>query len=372
MPISATQPASDQIEVSLFGPGNGECVLVHAGNGDWLVVDSCRDSRTREQPALSYLRNIGVDPEVAVRLVVATHWHDDHIGGLSQVVRECVSAKFACSVAVRAREFQAFLNLRRSDELVEPTNIDELDRTFEVLQTRMEGNPPFPPLCFASALRDIWHRDPHPGTVGAEVVALTPSSATELFAFQGLESLMPTAGSDRKPIAQRNENATSVALWVRVGQSSVLLGSDLQETGHPHTGWSEVADAHPARLGRAVLFKVAHHGSQNGDSPEVWTRLLDDPRVAIVTPFRRSHLPTVEDRARICGAATSAFVTADPDATLGPRLPRTVAAAARSHTVMLQEAEGATGQIRARWSATGGAITIDLGPPARNLCQSGS
>ncbi len=34
-------PEPDEIEVSLIGPGYGESVLVHLGDGEWVVADSC-------------------------------------------------------------------------------------------------------------------------------------------------------------------------------------------------------------------------------------------------------------------------------------------------------------------------------------------
>jgi hypothetical protein len=37
-----SRPADDQIEVSLFGPGYGECCLIHIGNGKWIVVEPIR------------------------------------------------------------------------------------------------------------------------------------------------------------------------------------------------------------------------------------------------------------------------------------------------------------------------------------------
>ena len=104
MPDLATPPHADEVEVSLFGPGFGECILVHLGSGNWLLVDSCFDQRRRVQPALAYLRRIGHDPASTVRLVVATHWHDDHIRGLTEVVRTCEAADFYCSSALRPTE----------------------------------------------------------------------------------------------------------------------------------------------------------------------------------------------------------------------------------------------------------------------------
>ena len=67
-----TGPRPDEIEVSLLGPGYGESVVVHLGDGEWMVVDSCT-GRDGEPAALKYLDRIGVDPGSAVRMIVATH-----------------------------------------------------------------------------------------------------------------------------------------------------------------------------------------------------------------------------------------------------------------------------------------------------------
>lgn len=34
-------PATDEIELTLFGPGYGEAIAVHLGEGAWLLVDPC-------------------------------------------------------------------------------------------------------------------------------------------------------------------------------------------------------------------------------------------------------------------------------------------------------------------------------------------
>lgn len=95
----------DEFEVSLFGPGYGESALIHLGANEWVVVDSCSNNQSGVTAPLDYLRRIGVDPARAVRVIVATHWHDDHVRGLSNVVRSCVDAHFVCASALTEREF---------------------------------------------------------------------------------------------------------------------------------------------------------------------------------------------------------------------------------------------------------------------------
>ena len=86
-------PVGDEFEVSVFGPGVGESVVVHTGGGRWIVIDACEDSRSGTVAPLAYLRNMGLDVAECVDWVVATHAHDDHISGFGRVVIECSNAQ---------------------------------------------------------------------------------------------------------------------------------------------------------------------------------------------------------------------------------------------------------------------------------------
>jgi len=108
-------PASHELEVSLFGPGYGECVLVHLGSGEWLIIDSCINQYNGGNPALDYLKSLGIDPNEAVKLIVASHWDDDHVRGLSGILEECREASFVRSLAL---DNMAFI------ELVESAGVD--------------------------------------------------------------------------------------------------------------------------------------------------------------------------------------------------------------------------------------------------------
>ena len=33
------KPQPDQVEISIFGPGYGECILIHCGNDEWIISD---------------------------------------------------------------------------------------------------------------------------------------------------------------------------------------------------------------------------------------------------------------------------------------------------------------------------------------------
>ena len=91
-------PGKNEFEITLFGPGYGESVVLHVGNGAWIVVDSCID-KENTPVAIHYLNRLGVDPAEAVTLVVATHWHDDHIRGMARLVAACTNANEVWSLS---------------------------------------------------------------------------------------------------------------------------------------------------------------------------------------------------------------------------------------------------------------------------------
>src|SRR5262249_5500474 len=53
-------PHPDQIEICIFGPNYGECIVRHLV-GNWVVLDSCLYTPTTEPVALAYLRALGID-----------------------------------------------------------------------------------------------------------------------------------------------------------------------------------------------------------------------------------------------------------------------------------------------------------------------
>ena len=96
-------PAADEIEVTLFGPGYGEAIAVHLGEGAWLLVDSCIDPESKAPASGTYLEQIGIDAG-QVRAIVASHWHDDHVRGISQLAAKYPKADFVISAVFNNKE----------------------------------------------------------------------------------------------------------------------------------------------------------------------------------------------------------------------------------------------------------------------------
>jgi metal-dependent hydrolase (beta-lactamase superfamily II) len=65
------------------------------------------DTTTGRPASLQYFDAISVSAKEAVRLIVVSHWHDDHVRGLAEVVSSCPSATVCCSSALTQKEFLA-------------------------------------------------------------------------------------------------------------------------------------------------------------------------------------------------------------------------------------------------------------------------
>ena len=287
-----TAPRSDEIEISVFGPGFGECIVAHVGAGRWLIVDSCLDRAKKKPVALAYFDEIGVDPST-VELVLATHWHDDHVAGIDEVVGACTNAKFWCPAALRSREF---LQLLEIDLKRKGLKFSRGVKYIGTLVGKIDFN-------FGLASTRIFQARVSTGScdVPVEAWALSPSQAELFVAIQNIGEIIDTTGPETT-IPDRNPNHSSVAVGLIIGDVRVLLGADLEETGDPKHGWSAVvASTTRPNPFHADLFKIPHHGSITGHCPAAWTELTDGHPTTATTPYRIGDniLPQPSDVNRI-------------------------------------------------------------------------
>lgn len=341
-----TPPQPDEFEFTLFGPGFGECAVVHLGANVWMVVDSCIDSSTGEQAAISYLKNMKLEPENCVRRIVATHWHDDHIRGMSELVRTCVAAQFCCPASFTSKEFQSFTSaLNQRQMTAGSSGAREVHRVFDILIDRKRSAYLAVPnrVLFAPDKNETGH-----GQV-VEVKSLSPSDRqVELFYGRLGQQIEPSLPKTR--IISEEPNDLSVVIWIQVGNLRALLGADLEETGDERAGWSAILRSEECPNVAADLFKVAHHGSKNGHHPDVWSRLLSPDPFAVLSPWNRGRkLPTPEDIARITKLTRWGFATATSTQPNSSVLrPPVVAKQLKEMGVKLTRAEGRTGAFRLR------------------------
>ena len=221
-----TAPASDEFEISLFGPGYGECLALHLGDGVWMVVDSCVDPRTKQAAALQYLNDIGVNASEAIKLLVLTHWHNDHIRGAAATFRAATSAEVFCSAALDKSEFFELVSASRREERI-ADHIPEFATIFDIL---LERNPGARAGTIGPEYVKAGERiySANPSGHNCSVWVLSPSSATMNVAHLELARLLPKLKLPQPREVGVTPNRLAVALWVEFGNISVLLGSDLR------------------------------------------------------------------------------------------------------------------------------------------------
>ena len=309
-------PPENQIQIVVFGPGFGESILMHLGNRNWIIIDSCLNEE--ESPvALSFLKNLGVNVACEVKLVVATHWHTDHTMGLFQTLSECKKAEFVVSETLKDDNFKAFLKVHNSNSnSSEPTNSDiEVLRCFnEVIYNR--GKSPK----FAKQGQEIWfaskgelkHNKP------VQILALSPSDfqLNEFLLKIGnqmdfMKSKFNTSPVKKKAISLDNENDISIATLVTIGDFSILLGADVEMSNNPTYGWKNIVNNYKRRKPKSNILKVPHHGSKSGHSEEMWEFLLKKNPISILTPWNVAgrSLPTLQDIKRVKSRSDSTYIT---------------------------------------------------------------
>ena len=288
-------PGKNEFELTLLGPGYGESVVLHVGGGVWVIVDSCVDTDGTPQ-ALRSLESIGVDPAETVELIVATHWHDDHIRGISKLVEVCNRAAFCCASVLRHKEF---LTVVGALEGRPPSDRGSGLKEIHSVISRLVQVASKPTLAIAN--RTVFVQG------GCEIRTLSPDDADLIYFLRTIGRLLSGPGRVRIRIPSLSPNDIAVALWVKVKDVAVLLGSDLEKRG-----WTAVLENVARPDGKATVFKVPHHGSGDAHEPDVWKQMLEPDPFAVLTPWRRGNrtLPIQRDVKRILSHTPNAYATA--------------------------------------------------------------
>lgn len=370
---SNTPPSLHEIEISIFGPGIGECIAIHLGDNEWMVVDSCLDRESHQPIALKYLTALGIDVATSVKLFVITHWHDDHLKGAADILAACHDAKFVCSEALRSTEFIQFIRICSTRSLMVSSGVDEFDRIFRELQLRSTGKRPqsVGPDLWAIADRRLLYLPKNNRSFNVEVFALSPSDTAMTLALSEIGQLLPTAGTPKRRAVAQRPNHVSVALWIVIGNLNILLGSDLENHRDKRLGWRAVVLSSNRPSGRAFVVKVPHHGSLNAYYHKMWSEMTTPEAVALLTPFAsgKMPLPSQDGIEKIRSHTSQIYCTGPPQGWRPPRRDSTVDKTVREIARTRRVVHGPIGQVRVRVSPQRGLDdpTIELFGEAQRL-----
>jgi len=298
-------PCSDEIEISMFGSGFGESLVIHIGNNDWMVVDSCQMASTEEPAALCYLKEIGVSPD-NVKIIVASHWDDDHIMGMSEIVKKCSNAEFYISGAVANKKFItiAFEELQANVKEGKKTGINEYYNAFFTLKERKKVPKLVSENCILLKNKD-----------GVSISSLSPSSEV---IGESIKSLIKDIEQNEytTSISAPIPNHTSIVLLIEFGKDGILLGADMEED-RKFKGWSTILNNKLIDRNKSSVYKVAHHGSKTGDHPEIWEDLLQKTPISLIAPWKlpnikTRYLPQADDISRIRNLSSQVYISSPP------------------------------------------------------------
>lgn len=352
-------PDPSELELSVFGPGKGECLVVHFGAGEWMVVDSCLNEQQTKPIAIEYLESLGVDVSKQVRLVLVTHWHDDHIRGVAALLHKASAARFACSAALRKPIFFGMLAANNRIKVVGGNSgVSEFANILSVKTTGPDHWVNEGMLLYSSESR---HQ--------VRVHALSPSARTVTDAIVGFARTIPTISKGIQPFPNVTPNDESIVLLVETKHIHLLLGGDLQRGANSQRGWQAVVASTVRPRLRSCGYKVAHHEADNGDIDAIWTDLNEKNPHVLLTPFAGGPKPRPadDDITRLRTRTNQIYCTVWPikQTPIGRVVDRTMNEVARQRRAIPHRA----GHIRLRAPLAGKVqqIVVDLFSNARRI-----
>lgn len=298
----------DVIESVLIGTGGGygESIVIHLGNNEWMIIDSCKSPDSNDALPIKYLKKRGVDVSKQVKLVLATHWHDDHIRGIASILKECEEAKFSFAVSGDRKKFLAFIGLdsKKESSKVSASSTTEFSECLKIISDRkgtvVQAGPD-------RLIHSISSYD-----IDCKVYTLSPSDFT-LEQFQlNIGALIRDYGKSNRKILTIKPNEQSVVVYVKVNGIAFLLGSDLEISHDARMGWLCILNNSTAIDTKCNLVKIPHHGSENGYLDRLWSELISPMPISKITPWNRNgKLPKQEMIEKYISISNKLFITSD-------------------------------------------------------------
>lgn len=296
------------LNVVVFGPGRGESCVVRLPNGELGVVDGCRKTN---DPTLALLESLR-GPDSRLAFVALTHPHDDHYGGLAELLDRWsgrVGEVWRTVYGPRySEQLLGFVSAQRAGKrglLPDERKLHELRAVLERFQTVRENGTGKLMIVERPMLARTLSGSP-PVTVTAWGPADWDYERHSQALVRAVSALSAPRGDHAPPKVDPNQ--ASGALLVQWGEARVLLAGDLLRGTRPDSGWR----AARSLVGKPVqVVNVAHHASEEAHDEELWGMMA--PQLAIVTPFMGAvgtQPPRPEMIKTLC--ASSAVVITSP------------------------------------------------------------
>ncbi|RYJ44521.1 MBL fold metallo-hydrolase [Flavobacterium beibuense] len=283
-------PNSNEVEVSLIGTGGGygESIVLKLSKNDWIIIDSCINPKNKKPLPLEYLESINVHPE-NIKLIICTHWHDDHIKGLSNILYKSENTSFVTSLVRDLKQFLLFISLDHQKSIKGGMrSTEEFGKCLQILNDRNKK------IDYAIYNQLLYRNIEDKYTF--ELYSLSPSPKT-IDDFQGeISTLIDNYGKRSFRPTYNSPNEKSVALLLKFNDQRIILGSDLEIGNNEEQGWLHIIkNSLVFDNEKAKIFKLPHHGSQNGYHKDLFDKYIDSNPILKLTPWNKNTiLPTAE------------------------------------------------------------------------------
>ena len=238
-------------------------------------------------------------------MILCTHWHDDHIKGMSQLLEECHSANLYFSRATDMRKFLVWLGFDYQ-KLSEKNTIRSTGEFVKCLKIVRDRNLQPVRINADRLLKSI-------PALGVSIYSLSPSDyAIEQYDHE-IGELITGYGNPGRTYELLSPNDKSVVILLEFGAHRAILGADLEVSDDNRKGWLNILD-YSTVIGdrKASLFKISHHGSENGYHERIWTDLLETEPVSKLTPWNLgNNLPDLQ-MLRLYGDKTNQLYITSP------------------------------------------------------------
>jgi beta-lactamase superfamily II metal-dependent hydrolase len=280
--MNFSQPKENEIEISLFGGGNGygESLLIHVAKQKWILIDSALNPKTKRPIIDEYLTKIGTNYDHIVK-IIATHWHDDHIKGLDTVYCESQNAKFYCSDALSGIEFYQLYTTYKDLDL--PNNgLNEIAKLLKSIERNRDYHRTL--KIDQLIMQEIVNN------IGIQIHAISPTDYSILLSRQELLRLFPIEGESITGVKNPKPNRNCIVLMISFREENIILAADIEDENDDRLGWKGILDQSNVLPGKKFnIYKVAHHGSENGYNVNLWDNYLLNP-ISFLTSFVRGRV----------------------------------------------------------------------------------
>lgn len=286
------KPTENELDFCVFGRGFGECIVLGIGE-EYIIVDSFNNPNTHKPIALDYLDAIGISYD-HIKDVIISHWHTDHIAGISTILEASQDAKVVLAPIIYEKEFNKYISLGIKQGL---NSTSEFAKVLQYI--KKQGSKVV--KCVFNNTRIFGNTD----LLNIELFSLSPQSS-EIFDY--ISSLVLEKLGQETSYEYVDDNLLSVVLMLKYNGDGILIGGDLETSQNKNKGWDAVVNNYEFDV-KSSIFKVPHHGSITGHNDGVWMNLLCDKPISILTVYNKGYkLPSNSDIKRIKNLSKDLYI----------------------------------------------------------------